>query len=70
MLMSSLDLHVFSGLVVASRDPAGLWLTFENQRWMVSVMEVKTSLSYHVYCPGFTLPNILRLLKIVEILFM
>jgi hypothetical protein len=65
MLMSSLDLHVFSGLVVASRDPTGLWLIFENQRWMVSAMEVKTSLSYHVYSPGFTLPIILRMLKSV-----
>jgi hypothetical protein len=65
MLMSSLDLHIFSGLVVASRDPASLWLIFEDQHWMVSVMEVKTSLSYHVYSPGFTLLIILRLLNSV-----
>jgi hypothetical protein len=54
-LISSLDLPIFSGLVMVSKDPASQSLIFVHQRWMDSVTEAKSSLSCHDYFPSFTL---------------
>ncbi len=48
------SLLVFSGSVMVSWDPTGLLLILPSQHLMVSMMEAKTSLSYHGYFHKFT----------------
>ena len=67
MLISFLDLPVFSGLIVESHYHVNLMLTFHGLHWIVSVTEVKTSLSYHGYSPPITSLTIQDMLKSVLI---
>ncbi len=65
MLISSLDLPVFSGLAMVSKDHTNQSLIFKHQHWMDSMTEAKTSLSCNDYFPNSKLWTISRISKAV-----
>jgi hypothetical protein len=67
MLISFSDLPVFSGLVVELHYHVHLMLIYKDLHWIVSVTEVKTSLSCHGYSPPITPLIIQDMLKSVLI---